>query len=127
MLCILEACGLGACLHAPQDKHPLRSREREPPCPCCSGMSGRKVCEGVLGEVIPTLKINNAEGESLTDLLVGISEGSQEIEHNLFNLNPLNPGTFENGNFASSYSFHCNTSPNLVCSMCCFCSVLLWW
>ena len=57
-------------------------------------MSGRNVCEGVLGEVIPTLRINNAEGESLTDLLVGISEGSQEIR-----AQPLQSQSPQSGNF----------------------------
>lgn len=71
--------------------------------------------------MIPTLRIKNAEGESPTDLLVAISERSQEIEPNIFILNLLNLGTSEDGSFAILCSFHCNNSPNLVRATCCFC------
>lgn len=58
-------------------------------------------------------------GKSLIDLLVVISEGSEEIEPNLFNHSLFNLGTLGNGTFAILCSFHCNNSMNLVWAMCC--------
>lgn len=45
--------------------------------------------------MIPTFRISNKEGKSLTELLVAVSEGSQEIEPNLFNLSLLSLGLWK--------------------------------